>query len=89
MVKRTKRLEKGIESLKEEIEEHFQKLDKDISENNKELGRYHAKEIGRSLILALERKISLLGENPQHSELLKEYKSRLNEYKKKLKLEED
>jgi hypothetical protein len=63
MVKRTKRLEKGIESLKEEI--------------------------GRSLILALERKISLLGENPQHSELLKEYKSRLNEYKKKLKLEED
>jgi hypothetical protein len=35
MVKRTKRLEKGIESLKEEI--------------------------GRSLILALERKISLLG----------------------------
>jgi hypothetical protein len=87
MVKRTKRLEKGIESLKEEIEEHFQKLDKDISENNKELGAYHAKEIGRSLILALERKISLLWENPQHSELLKEYKSRLNEYKKKLKLE--
>jgi hypothetical protein len=33
MVKRTKRLEKGIESLKKEIEVHFSKLEQDIKEN--------------------------------------------------------
>ena len=45
MVKRTKRLEKGIESIKEEIEEHFLKLSEDIINKNKYLAGYHTKEI--------------------------------------------
>lgn len=61
MVKRAKRLEKGIESLKKEIEEHFAKIEKDIKEGNIDRGRYHIKEIDKSLLKALEIKIRFLG----------------------------
>ena len=74
MVKRIKRLEKGAESLKMEIEAHFQKVEKDIEENEIDLGKYHIKEIERSLIFTLERKINLIGITEESSELIKEYK---------------
>jgi len=57
MAKRAKRVEKGIESLKEEIEKHFEKLDGDMYENNEIVAKYHIKEIEKSLIGALEDKI--------------------------------
>ncbi|GEM_PF-4594535 len=86
MVKRVKRLEKGIESLKEEIEEHFNKLDQDILEKEDILAGYHVKEIDKSLIRALEHKMSLIdgGNKKEHIELINEYKKRLEDYKKKL-----
>jgi len=84
MVKRSKRLEKGIESLKKEIGEHFDKLEKDISEGDEILVKYHAKEIDKSLIVALERKINLVGEDIDHNALIKKYRDILKEYKKKL-----
>ena len=84
MVKRVKKIEKGIESLRKEIEEHFIKLEEDIRENRIERGRYHIKEIDKSLITALKYKISLLGENSDYSELIKKYNNFLEEYKKKL-----
>jgi len=85
MVKRNKRLDKGIESLKKEIDKHFEKLDKEIIEKDEILARYHIKELDKSLITALERKIKLLGEN---IELVKEYKNHLEEYKKKLNIKD-
>ena len=84
MVKRTNRLEKGIESLKEEIETHFDRLDKDIVEDDEMLVEYHIKEIDKSLITALERKISLFGQDKADVELIKKFRNRLEEYKKKL-----
>ncbi|MEK6873680.1 MAG: hypothetical protein AABW91_02450 [Nanoarchaeota archaeon] len=88
MVKRSKRLEKGIKSLKKEIEEHFGKLDKDIIEENEILARYHIKEIDKSFISVLEHKINLVGGNSGDIELIKRYKNRLEEYKKKLGMEQ-
>nr|AQS34586.1 hypothetical protein [uncultured archaeon] len=89
MVKRTKRLEKGIESIKEEIEEHFLKLSEDIINKNKYLAGYHTKEIELSLMDALQEKIAQLGKSEEYSYLLEEYKSLLEEYKEKInKLEE-
>lgn len=84
MAKRVKKLEKGIESLKNEIEEHFAKIDSDIEEKNFDFGKYHVREIGKSLLVALEHKIDLLGADEKYAELVKSYKSRLEEYKKKL-----
>ena len=87
MVKRSKKLKSAIESYKDEIEKHFEKLDKDIIEKDEILARYHAKEIDKSLITTLERKINLLGANAKDVELLKRYKAHLEEYKKKLSIE--
>lgn len=84
MAKRTKRLEKGIESLKEEIEHHFIKIDEDINGKNEELAKYHIKEIDKSFVGALEKKITSLGERAEYNELINECKKRLEEYKKKL-----
>ena len=69
MVKRAKRLEKGIESLKSEIENHFEKIEQDILEGNIDRGRYHLKEIDKSLLKALETKIQILGINDDSLEL--------------------
>jgi len=81
MAKRAKRLKKGIESLKEEIEMHFNKIEKDIEGENLERGRYHVKEIDRSLFKALELKMKFL-ELPMG--LLENYRKRLEEIKKKI-----
>ena len=78
MVKRVKRLEKGIESLKEEIEKHFEKLRKDIEEENIDLGRYHARELDKSLISSLELKLKILGVDDNSA---KKYRERLNKMK--------
>jgi uncharacterized secreted protein with C-terminal beta-propeller domain len=87
MVKRSKRLKNAIESYKEEIEKHFKKLENDINEKDDILAKYHIKEIDKSLIAALEHKISLLGANAEDIELIKRYRSLLEEYKKKLGIE--
>lgn len=84
MVKRTKRLEKGIESIKKEIEEHFLKLGEDITKKNKYLAEYHSKEIENNLIDAIEYKIGILGKEEEYTELIKQYKKILEEFKKRL-----
>lgn len=80
MAKRVKRAEKGIESLKERIEEHFKNLETDILEENIDRGRYHIKEIDKSLLAALEIKIKILGIKKDTS--LKEYRERLEKLRK-------
>jgi len=88
MVKRDKRLKKSIESYKEEIGKHFEKLDKDILENDEITARYHIKEIDKSLITSFEKKMIFLSKNSQETtenkELIKQYRKKLEEYKKKL-----
>ncbi len=79
MVKRAKRVEKGIESLKEEIERHFQKIDEDVSEGKLDRGKYHIKEIDKSLLKALEIKINIL--RIDDNSLMK-YRERLEKLKK-------
>ena len=87
MVKRNKRLKIAIGSYKDEIEKHFEKLEEDINKENEILAKYHIKEIDKSLIKALEEKISLLGMESEYSELIRKYKDRLEKYKKKLGIE--
>lgn len=81
MAERTKRLEKGVESLKEEIEKHFEKLEKDISIGDLDAGRYHIKEIDRSLIDALEVKLKILGTDDGSVMI---YRRRLDELRKRV-----
>ena len=83
MAKRVKRIKKGAESLKREIEEHFAKLEEDIRENRIDRARYHAREIDRSLIKALEIKIKFLG---SQDDSVKIYRKRLDKLKKKLEI---
>ncbi|MFA7708109.1 MAG: hypothetical protein WCX73_04105 [Candidatus Pacearchaeota archaeon] len=86
MVKRVKRAEKGIESLKKQIEEHFIKIETDIRERNIDRGRYHFKEIDKGLLKALEIKIKILGVEEDKSVQI--YKQRLEKLRKSLELEE-
>ncbi len=79
MAKRIKRVEKGVESLKEEIETHFKKLENDLFEGNIDRGRYHAKEIDKSLLRALEIKLGILG---IRDDSLMKFKERLEKIKK-------
>ena len=89
MAKRNKRLKKGIESIKEEIEKHFKKLDNDLSEAKETVARYHIKEISLSLIQTLEKKIKSLGKiTKEDLEQLNKYKSLLEEYKNKLSIKD-
>ncbi|MEK6890900.1 MAG: hypothetical protein AABX03_02075 [Nanoarchaeota archaeon] len=83
MAKRNKRIEKGIESLKKEIEKHFEKLNEDLREGNIDRGRYHTKEIDKSLIKYLELKINILGVS---DDSVKIYRERLDEIKRKFDL---
>ncbi len=85
MGKRTKRIEKGIESLKKEIEAHFLKIEKEISEDNFDRGRYHIKEIDKSLLKALEIKLEILG---LEDDSLDQYRERLDKMKTSLDLKE-
>lgn len=91
MVKRDKKLKRAIESYKEEIEKHFKKLDDDIFENDETTARYHIKEIDKSLIASLEKKMALLSKNSketrENKELLDKCRKKLEEYKKKLSIE--
>lgn len=85
MVKRDKRLKRAIGSYKEEIEKHFEKLDKDILDGDEITARYHIKEIDKSLIANLEKKIALLDKNNKKSkELIDNFRKKFEEYKKKL-----
>ena len=81
MAKRVKRIEKGIESLKREIEEHFLKIERDIHEKRIDLGKYHIKEIDKSLLKALEIKLEILG--IKNNSVIK-YRERLNILKRTL-----
>jgi len=81
MAKRVKRAEKGIESLKREIENHIQKIEKDIEEGNIDRGRYHIKEIDKSLLKALELKMEIAG--VENEDILL-FRKRLGELNKKL-----
>jgi len=94
MVKRDKKLKKSTESYKKEIENHFAKLDKDIMEEDEITARYHIKEIDKSLIVNLEKKIALLikskkdnKETQENKALINKYRKKLEEYKKKLSFE--
>ena len=78
--KRIKRLKKGAESIKEEIEKHFTKLEKEINEKKEILSRYHIKEIDKSLLDFLEKKLSLLKADKN---ILQQYKKRLENLKAK------
>ena len=82
MVKRNKRLKKSIESIKEEIQKHFEKLDNEIKNKEENVARYHVKEIDLSLIADLERRMRLLKNVDE--KLLEEYRKKLEEYEKKL-----
>jgi len=55
MVKRKKRLEKGVESLKEQIELHKEKMRIETEKGNIERAEYYYKEIN-SIIKTKERK---------------------------------
>ena len=90
MAKRNKRIRKGIESLKEEIEKHFEKLDREILENDGITAKYHIKEIDLSLIMNLGKKIALLGKDnidKESKELIANFRKKLEEYKKKISME--
>jgi len=78
MAKRVKRIKKGIDSLKEEIEKHFKKIDEDIAIGNLDRGRYHIKEIDKNLIKALELKILILGIEDNSVNIYKERLEKLN-----------
>ena len=47
MASRKKRLEKGIESLKEQIAVHKEKLKQAVKEENEDLAGYYEKDIAR------------------------------------------
>ena len=46
-MKRKKRLAKGIESLKKQVEIHKDKLKKAIEDGSEELARYYVKDLAR------------------------------------------
>ena len=69
-----KRIKKGVESLKKQIEIHFKKLEKDLEEKNFEYARYHIKELNKSLIASLERLLNILGEEDK---IIEKYRKRL------------
>lgn len=82
MVKRDKKLNKSIESFKEQIELHFKKIEEDILNDDPILANYHIKEIDKSLINAIKHKMDLLGKLDIN--LLKEYEQKLLKLKNKL-----
>ena len=84
MAKRIKRVEKGVESLKKEIEFHFLKIENDVKENNIDRGKYHIKEIDKSLLKALEIKMEILGIK---DDSIQSYRKRLNKLKNDLDIE--
>jgi len=85
MAKREKRLKKGVESIKKEIKEHFEKIEDDILNEDEDLAKYHIREVNLSLINALLKKLSQLGESSKEDqEFIDKSKNKLEEYKKRL-----
>lgn len=82
MAKRTKKAIKSAESIKKEIEEHIMKVERDIEEGNIERGRYHCKEIDKSLITSLEIKLKIAG--IKDDLLIEKYRKKLDELKKRI-----
>ncbi len=80
MAKRVKRAEKGTDSLKKQIGEHFEKIERDISEGNIDRGKYHIKEVDKSLLAALELKIKILQIKEDNSVQI--YKEKLEKLRK-------
>jgi len=83
MVKRIKRIKKGIESLKKEIDEHFNKIEEDLKERNISRGMYHIKEVDKGLLKALEIKIDVL---KIHDNSVQRYREKLEKLRKKINL---
>lgn len=81
MAKRTKRAKKGVESITKEIEKHFKKLEEDIREGNIDRGRYHFKELDKSLLTSLQIKLDILDYDDR---IVKVYRKRLGGLRKKL-----
>lgn len=79
MVKRAKRLKTGIESLKKEIESHLKKIKQDINNKDFDMGKYHIKEVNRSLIHALRYKLEILGIKDKDVEKYEKEIKKLNE----------
>ena len=82
MVKRIKRAIKGIESIEKEIKEHIRKIKQDIKEGNVDRGKYHCKEINKSLITSLEIKLKIA--KIDDKKLLEKYKNEVDKLKKLL-----
>lgn len=82
MVKRDKKALKGAESIEKEIEEHIRKVEEDIKEGNIERGRYHCKEIDKSLITSLEIKLKIAG--IKDDSIIEKYRKRLDNLKKQI-----
>lgn len=81
MAKRSKRAKQGIESIKEEIAAHFKKIEEDIKEKNLDRGKYHIKEVDRSLINALKHKLKIMGIEDRD---VHEYEKKLKELNERL-----
>lgn len=77
---RIKKISKSVESIKKEIEKHFTKLEKEINEKDEILSRYYIKEIDKSLLSSLEKRLSLLKIDKT---LLQQYRKRLESLKEK------
>lgn len=81
MPRREKRIEKSLESLKKQIESHFEKLESDVRKGDEILSRYHIKEIEKSFLVNLEGRMKIIGETDE--KLLKSYRKRLNKIKER------
>ncbi|MEA3330055.1 MAG: hypothetical protein U9Q06_04905 [Nanoarchaeota archaeon] len=80
-----KKLKKAIESLKDQIERHFLKLQREIINDDIYVVGYYIKEIDKSLINKLESKMRMLGKIDKT--LLENYRLKLADYKKRLNIE--
>lgn len=79
---KNKKTKQSIESIKRRIEDHFEKLEKEIEADDEILARYPIKEIDKSLIDTLERKMKFLGEVNEN--LLDDYRKKLRKIEEKL-----
>tara|TARA_Y100000034_G_C6866165_1_gene394797 strand:+ start:768 stop:1013 length:246 start_codon:yes stop_codon:yes gene_type:complete len=61
--KRKKRLTKSVDSIKKQIEIHFKKLEDDLEKGDFDYARYHAKELDKSLIDSLKKRLEMLGKD--------------------------
>jgi hemerythrin len=73
--KRKKRLMRSVESIKKQIEIHFDKLEKDLESENFDYARYHAKELDKNLIDSLAKRIEMLDGD---GGVVERYRERLN-----------